>query len=386
MSRARTALSGVGYARELALPEDLDGLLALLSACEADGACTGDLVHDPDEKLGDGREICGIERRTHDHETSDGGIFDDLADGDLEIRGERVSADIDGVGDACDLGKALFDGRYRLGCELGRVAVGGVVRRIGGHDPETARIGDDGEFALLHGAAGGEHQQCVEELVEVHGPVDVELLENDVVHGIGTRDGPSVRRSCPGTGNGLTGLEHDDGFVDRHLLNGFDEFLAVVETLGIDPDDLGVGVFRIVFDDLGFVDIAFVTEGDEVGETDTVGTCPIEDGRSYCTGLGHDRDVTDRGHQVREGVVDTVPDVHSAEAVGPGDADTRFFGLFGDLFLEFGTLGAVLFESGGEDRHAFDACGGTVLHGLKHEDVLDRDDGKLDVFGYLGDI
>ena len=87
-----------------------------------------------------------------------------------------------------------------------------------------------------------------------------------------------------------------------------------------------------------------------------------------------------------EGVVDSVPDVHVSEAVGSGDADAGLLGLGQELFLHLGSLGAVLLESCGEDGHAFDSGGGTVLECLQHEGVLDCDDSELNGLLDFGDV
>ena len=243
---------------------------------------------------------------------------------------------------------------------------------------ETACVGDDSDLVLLHELAGGEYHECVEELVEVERPVDVELLEDDVVHSIGTGDGTGVGGCGLGTGCGLSRLEHDDGLLDGHALDGFDELLTVSDTLGVDSDDLGVGVLGVVVQDLRLVDIALVTEGHEVGESESCGAGPVEDGGSYGSGLGEDGDVTLCGDQVGEGVVDSVPDVHVTEAVGSGDADSCLFSGLLEFLLHLGSLRTVLLETCGEDGHAFDAFLDTVLDGLEYEDVLDCDDCEFD--------
>ena len=210
--------------------------------------------------------------------------------------------------------------------------------------------------------------------------MDVEFLEDDVVDGIGTGDGTGMGGCSLGTGLGLSGLEDDDGLFHRHALDGLDELLSVGDALAVHSDDLGVGVLGEISQEVALVEVAFVTEGDEVGKTYTVGTGPVEYGGSDGTGLGHDGDVPGLGKQVGEGVVHTTPDVHSSETVGSADPDTELLRLGDDLLLHLRSLRAVLLETGGKDAHMVDTCLRTVPDGLKDEGVLDGDDCEIDGF------
>ena len=210
------------------------------------------------------------------------------------------------------------------------------------------------------------------------GPVDVELVEDDVVDGVGAGEGPGVGGRGGGTGLGPSALEDHDGLLDLGVLDLVDELLAVGDTLAVHSQDLGLGVLHDVVDDVGLVQVGLVAEGDEVGDSHSVEDGPVDDRGSDGSGLGEDGDVTHGGQQVRERGVDSGSGVHDSEAVGSEELDPGLLGDLDELLLELGSGGALLLEPGGEDGCVGNLRLPQLPDLLGHEGVLDCEHGELD--------
>ena len=250
---------GCGVRGHLAGLEDGVGPVALNSSGEAHDGGHGDVVLHVDDDLGDALEVSGVQRGSHDDEPSDlrvpGHDVDDL----LEVLGLRVSTDVDGVGESGDGGNTDLDLLDGLLGELDGVHVGSLECGVRGHDTETSGVGDDGDSVLLHRAAAAEHAEGVEHVVQVVGPVDVELVEDDVVDGIGSGEGPGVGGRGGGSGLGPSALEDHDGLLDLGVLDLLHELLTVGDSLAVHSQDLGLGVFHDIVDYVGFSPDGYAT-------------------------------------------------------------------------------------------------------------------------------
>ena len=215
--------------------------------------------------------------------------------------------------------------------------------------------------------------------------MDVELVEDDVVDRIRSCEGTGVggcrSRSCLGP----SGLEDHDGLLHGHVLDGVDELLSVADTLEVHSDDLGVGIVGDLVEEVCLIDTCLVSECDEVGESHPVVVGPVDDGGSDRSGLGEHGDVSLSGKKVCECCVDTDPGVHDTETVGSQELDVVLLCGCDELLLELRTLGAVLFESGGEDGCVFDSGFLELGHLAGNEGRFDGDDGEVDGLTDLGD-
>ena len=373
-------------AGESSCPEDVAGASALVSACETGDGGDGDLVLHLDEYLGDGLEVRSVQGGTHDDESAHLGVLVQDPDDLSEVLGLGVSADIDGVGDSGDAGDPLPDLLDGLVGELDGVDEGRLEGGVGGHDSESSGVGDDSDSVLVHRAVAAEDLERVEHLVQVERPVDVELVENDVVDSIGSCEGTGVRGSRGGSCLGPSGLEDHDGLLDGHVLDGLDELLSVGDSFAVHPDDLGVGVVGDLVDKVGLVDVRLVSECDEVGEPYIVAVGPVDDRGTDSSGLGEDGDVSGLGQKVSESRVDACAGVHVPETVGSEEPDAVFLGLLLELLLELGSCRAVLLESCGQDGGILNSGLAQVGHLAGDVCGLDRDDCEVDGLADLGNV
>ena len=121
-----------------------------------------------------------------------------------------------------------------------------------------------GAFVLI-----GKGRCKIEQLIDTFHTNDPGLLEDGVINRFGAGQSPGVgcRGFCPGAGS--AGFDHQDrlGVVARcDLLDGFDEFGPMPEFFQIDHDDFGFLVGMQISQQVEFIHIGFVADGDKLGE------------------------------------------------------------------------------------------------------------------------
>ena len=171
------------------------------------------------------------------------------------------------------------------------------------------------------------------------------------------------------------------------LLDRLDEFLTLAEFLEVEDDDRRVEVLVEVEEQIQFIDIRLVADGDELREAEIPVRGKIEDGGAERPALGDERDVPAGGHPLGEARVqaDVGKGVDHAEAVGADEADLGLLAEGDDPVFDLQPFAADLAETGGDDHDPLDPLFDGLLHrleaGLRRQD----DDGEIDTVGDRSD-
>jgi len=185
-------------------------------------------------------------------------------------------------------------------------------------------------------------------------------------------------------GGGTTGrdttLKSDDGLA--RLATSLDEGTAVLETLDVKGDTVGVGILSVVVDGIGKVDITHVTKGNHGAAselTDEGGTVKSDKKSTRLRNQGGVATIREAGS---EGGVGVAAVKKKTNDVGAKNTAAALVGDLDELFLLSGV--ADLRETRGDDDVALHLLLCSLTSAAN--DKLGRDgvDGKIDLL--LGDI
>lgn len=354
---------------------------------------------DPDDGLrgaqGIGHGLWGQDDQRPVH----AGVVDDGPQGVFVPFLGGVPDDIDGVVDVCGLGEMPGELLHRLLLELRELEIGGD-RHVGGDDAGAPGVGDDRHAPprgkLPHRLAQAalllvrEGVGVVEELIDRVRADDARLLEDCVVDGLGAGEGSGVGRRGLGPGAGAPRLDDQDrrGVPPHGDLPGrLDELRSPPELLDVQHDDRRIRVPVQVAQQVQFIHVGLVADGDELGEPEIPVGGEIQHGRAQGAALGDEGNAARRRHPGREAGVqpDGRDGIDHPEAVRPDDANPRLAADGDDLVFNLQPLAADLPEAGGDDDDAVHAFYDGLLDGLERLPGRQDEDCQVDGVGDVAD-
>jgi len=270
--------------------------------------------------------------------------------------------------------KVLRSGRERNAVELSSIR---------GKNTDTTTVGDDKSVVTLHRRLHGESLAAVKHLIKVHSTDDLSLIEGSVVDLDSTSKRASVRSSGGGTTSRHTTLKSDDGLAS--LATSLDELAAVLETLNVQGDAVGVSILSVVVDGIGKVDIAHVTEGDHGAAAEVADEGGTVKSDKKGTRLGNQSGVATVGEGRSEGGVGVAAVEEQTNDVGAKNAAAALLSDLHELFLL--SVVANLREARGDDDVALDLLLSSLTSTANDELGGDSVDCKVDLLiRDLGDV
>ena len=187
-----------------------------------------------------------------------------------------------------------------------------------------------------------------------------------------------------GTGRGSTGFDGQNrrGTVATgNFLDDFYEFGTPLKFLDIEHDHFGFGVLMEIAQQVQFVHVGFVTNGDEFGKTEFLVRCEIQYRSAQGTALRNKRDVARLWHSARKAGIE--PNVGSRidypKAVGADHAHPSLTAHFNDAALDRKSLATDFLEARRDDDHRLDAFFNGLFDGSLRQMRGQNDNGQFDI-------
>ena len=220
----------------------------------------------------------------------------------------RIADDVHRVVEVGGLGQMAFQGFHGFFAKGGQFQTGGDGH-VRGHDPGSAGVGDDGHpvaqghlappFAQGAFVSIGKGGSEIEKLVDGLHADNAALGKNGVIHGFAAGQGTGMGRGGLGAGAGAAGFDGQNrrGPVTAgDFLDGFDKFRSPLKLLDIEHDYFGFRVGVKIAQQVEFVHIGLVADGNEFGESEILVRREIKHRRAQGTALGDKGDVAGLGH------------------------------------------------------------------------------------------
>ena len=236
--------------------------------------------------------------------------------------GRRVPDNVDRVGARPIVRQHLVEGSLRVRGDA-RQFQPKVEQVVDRHHPGAAAIGDDGNPAARHWTKTAGDFRSRKELLEALDADHARTQQRRLDDGVGRRKGAGMSHGCLRRLAVAPGLYRNHRLEARRGPGGRHELAWLRDGFQVDEDGLGFPVEREPVDAVAYVDIAHVSERDQLREPDILARGPVDDRRHDGAGLRNQPDVTARRHQVRKAGVE--PDMRRdrANRIGPYDAHDR---------------------------------------------------------------
>jgi len=363
------------------LGELLTSLLALDATDEASNErdvllllrSLGDTVADSVSDLGG---LGGSSLAVKDSDSVDPWVLQGDLDAVLVTLGTSTTGDIDGVLGTAEIGHALRNEESLLKIlRSGRKRDADDLSSIRREHTDTTTVSDDKSVLTAHGRLHGKSLAAVEHLIEIHSTDDLSLVEGSIVDLHSTSKGASVRSSSGSTTLGDTTLKSDDGLA--RLATSLDEGTAVLETLNVKGDAVGVRVLSVVVDGISEINITHVTKGNHGAATEVTDVGGTVKSDQESTGLGNKSGVTTVGEGRSEGSVGIAAVKKKTDDVGAKNTAAALVGDLDELFL----LGVVadFREARGDDDVTLDLLLSSLASAADDELGGDGVDSKVDL-------
>ena len=146
-------------------------------------------------------------------------------------------------------------------------------------------------------------------------------------------------------------LHQNDRFQPRRRAQAGQEAPRIAHTLDVEQDVFSLGIVDQIVDDFAEIDIPRTTHQDHAGETDLVGTGPVEHRRTQHPRLRYQTERTGQRIAAGKGGVEANGRPHDAEAIRTDQAHPVPPRVFQQFALKAGTLRAGLRKTGCNHHH-----------------------------------
>jgi hypothetical protein len=282
------------------------------------------------------------------------------------------------------------------GVELGQrdIDVRGMVSR---HDTGASAVGDDGQALAARPEVREQRRRRGVHLADVGQAHHAGAAQGRIEHVIGADQRAGVREHGLLARRMFADLDQQYRLAARRGAQRAHEAAGVLDAFDIEEDVLGTRVGDHVVEHFAEVDVAFGTEGNNIGEADLVGQRPVEDRGAKRAGLRYEADGAGVGAAVGKGQVELAAGTHDAQAVGADQAHAVAAGVFECRAFQRAAAWSGFGESAGNDDGVLAAGAAAGLHdfghglgpGADHGDVeslrngIDRGVGLLAEHGFM---
>jgi len=293
--KSAESLLGVVVERDRALVSELLASLdTLLATDEASNErllllLLRSLVDTTLDGISDLRGLGSSSLTVKDSDSINPGVLKSNLNAILVTLSTSLTSDIDGVLGTAEVGHALVKSILKiLGSGRERNAV--ELSSIRGKNTDTTTVSDNESVLTPHGRLHGKSLAAVEHLIKIHSTDDLSLIEGSIVDLDSTSKRASVRSSGSSTTSRNTTLKSDDGLA--RLATSLDEFTAVLKTLNVKGDAVGVRILSIVVDGISEINITHVTKRDHGAATKVTDESGTVKSDKKSTRLGNKSGVT----------------------------------------------------------------------------------------------
>jgi len=344
------SLLGIIVKRDRALSSELlAGLLALDTTDEASNErdvllLLGSLVDTILDSISNLAGLGGSSLAVKDSDSVDPWVIQSDLNAILVALGASTTSDIDGVLGTAEIRHALVESILKIlrsGRKRNAVDLSSIRRK----NTDTTTVGDNESVLTAHRRLHGKSLAAIEHLIKIHSTDNLSLIEGSIVDLDSTSKGASVRSSSSSTTSRDTTLKSNDGLAS--FTTSLHEGTAVLETLNVKGDTVGVRILSVVVDGISEIDITHVTKRDHGAAAEVTEVSGTVKSDQESTGLGNKSGVATIREGGSEGSVGVAAVKKKTNDVRTKNTATTLVGDLDKLFL-FSVL-ADFGEARGDD-------------------------------------